>query len=78
MHRRILNEIRHVVKSPESDLSKVQQRFRYVYELISHCRGELIRIRAGGMAAELTYRSIFFFDPRACFGAGHVSGGWRP
>ncbi len=63
MHRRILNEIRHVVKSPESDLSKVQQRFRYVYELVSHCRGELTRIRAGGMAAELTYRSIFSLIP---------------
>ncbi len=63
MHRRILNEIQHVVRSPESDLSQVQQRFRYVYELVSHCRGELTRIRAEGMAAELTYRTIFSLIP---------------
>jgi len=63
MHRRILAEIQHVVGAPDDELTRIQKRLRYGYELVSHCRTELIRIRAQGMAAELTYRTIFSLIP---------------
>ncbi|MGV3486958.1 MAG: YihY/virulence factor BrkB family protein [Planctomycetaceae bacterium] len=63
MHRRILSNYQHVIAAPESELTKMQKRLRYGVELISHCRGELIRVRAEGMAAELTYRTIFSLIP---------------
>ncbi len=63
MHRRILSSIQHLVVAPESELTQIQKRLRYAYELVSHCRAELIRVRAEGMAAELTYRTIFSLIP---------------
>ncbi len=63
MRRRILSNIQHVVAAPDDELTRIQKRLRYAFELISHCRGELMRVRAGGMAAELTYRTIFSLIP---------------
>jgi membrane protein len=63
MRRRILSNIQHVVAAPDDELTGLQKRLRYVFELVSHCRGELIRVRAEGMAAELTYRTIFSLIP---------------
>ena len=53
----------HVVAAPDDELTRIQKRLRYAFELVSHCRGELIRVRAEGMAAELTYRTIFSLIP---------------
>lgn len=63
MRRRILSNFQHVVAAPDDELTKLQKRARYALELISHCRGELMRVRAEGMAAELTYRTIFSLIP---------------
>jgi membrane protein len=63
MRRRILSTFNHVVGAPETELTRIQKRLRYAFELISHCRTELARVRAEGMAAELTYRTIFSLIP---------------
>ena len=63
MRQRILSELKHVIAAPDEELTKIQKRLRYVFELVTHCRAELIRIRAEGMAAELTYRTIFSLIP---------------
>ena len=63
MRRRILSNIQHVVAAPDDELTRIQMRLRYTLELVSHCREELMRVRAGGMAAELTYRTIFSLIP---------------
>jgi len=68
MRRRIISEIKHVVAAPDDELTRIQKRFRYAVELITHCRNELIRVRAEGMAAELTYRTIFSLIPIAVLG----------
>jgi membrane protein len=63
MRRRILSTFHHVVGAPETELTRIQKRLRYAFELVSHCRTELTRVRAEGMAAELTYRTIFSLIP---------------
>jgi membrane protein len=63
MRRPILTKYQHLIAGPESELTQIQKRLRYFVELISHCRDELIRVRAEGMAAELTYRTIFSLIP---------------
>ncbi len=61
--QRLLSNLKHVVESPDDDLTRFQKRLRYAVELVSHCRTELTRVRAEGMAAELTYRTIFSLIP---------------
>lgn len=68
MRRQILSKFHHVVGAPETELTRIQKRLRYAYELVSHCRAELSRVRADGMAAELTYRTIFSLIPVVVLG----------
>jgi len=68
MRRRILSEIKHVFAAPDEELTRIQKRLRYSFELVSHCHSELNRVRAEGMAAELTYRTIFSLIPVVVLG----------
>lgn len=60
----ILNAVRH----PHEKLSRGQHQLRYTWELGVHCWRQLLRLRADGMAAELTYRTIFSLIPVVVLG----------
>ncbi len=51
------------VRSPREQLSRGQHFVRYCWDLAVHCTRQLQRHRAEGMAAELTYRTIFSLIP---------------
>lgn len=48
---------------PEDELTRLQIRIRKAGRIAAHCYRELARVRAEGMAAELTYRTIFSLIP---------------
>ncbi len=52
----------------EGELTALQRRFGAAWELVVHCYQELGRVRASGMAAELTYRTIFSLVPVVVLG----------
>ena len=60
---RLLDYIVDAVRSPREKLSRGQHFVRHSWELTAHCWRQLQRHRAEGMAAELTYRTIFSLIP---------------
>ncbi len=56
------------VRSPREQLSRGQHFVRYSWDLTIHCWRQLQRHRAEGMAAELTYRTIFSMIPVVVLG----------
>lgn len=56
------------VRSPREQLSRGQAFVRHSCELTVHCYRQLDRHRAEGMAAELTYRTIFSLIPVVVLG----------
>lgn len=56
------------VHSPREELTRQQHRVRYAWELTVYCGKQLAYHRAEGMAAELTYRSIFALIPVVALG----------
>ncbi len=56
------------IRRPRVELSRRQQQLRFAWELMAHCWRVLRRQRAEGMAAELTYRTIFSLIPLVVLG----------
>lgn len=56
------------VRRPREELSRRQHQLRYVWDLMHHCGRQLAEHRAEGMAAELTYRTIFSLIPVVVLG----------
>jgi membrane protein len=56
------------VLRPRVELTRRQRQMRYAWELVAHCWRVLQRHRAEGMAAELTYRTIFSLIPLVVLG----------
>ena len=65
---RLLDYVVDAVKSPREQLSRGQQFVRHSWELAVYCWHQLQRHRAEGMAAELTYRTIFALIPVVVLG----------
>lgn len=65
---RLLDYIVDAVRSPREQLSRGQHFVRHSWELTAHCWRQLRRHRAAGMAAELTYRTIFALIPVVVLG----------
>lgn len=65
---RLLNYLIEAIRSPREQLSRGQQFLRKSIELVVYCYGQLKRQRADGMAAELTYRTIFALIPVVVLG----------
>ena len=65
---RLINYIRDAVSRPRQELTRRQHQVRYAWELVVHCGHQLSRHRAEGMAAELTYRTIFALMPVVVLG----------
>ncbi|QDS95635.1 ribonuclease BN/unknown domain fusion protein [Roseimaritima multifibrata] len=57
-----------VVRQPRDELTRRQRQLRYLSDLAVHCWRVLRRHRAEGMAAELTYRTIFALIPLTVLG----------
>ena len=60
----LLDAVRH----PHEKLTRGQHQVRYAWDLAVHCYRQLMRHRAEGMAAELTYRTIFSLIPVVVLG----------
>ncbi|WP_144059908.1 YihY/virulence factor BrkB family protein [Rhodopirellula sallentina] len=60
--------LRDAIRRPREELSKRQHQLRYTWELVVYCGRQLERHRAEGMAAELTYRTIFSLIPVVVLG----------
>lgn len=56
------------VRRPREELSRRQHQLRYLWDLVVHCGRQLVAHRAEGMAAELTYRTIFSLIPVVVLG----------
>lgn len=65
---RLLNYLIEAIRSPREQLSRGQQFLRKSIELVVYCYRQLQRQRADGMAAELTYRTIFALIPVVVLG----------
>ncbi|TWU48714.1 ribonuclease BN/unknown domain fusion protein [Rubripirellula tenax] len=65
---RFLEYIVDAVRSPHDQLTPRQHTVRRCWELTCHCWRQLQRHRAEGMAAELTYRTIFSLIPVVVLG----------
>jgi len=65
---RLLNYLIEAIRSPREQLSRGQQFLRKSLELVVYCYRQLQRQRADGMAAELTYRTIFALIPVVVLG----------
>ena len=65
---RLLNYLLEAIRSPREQLSRGQQFLRKSIELVVYCYRQLERQRADGMAAELTYRTIFALIPVVVLG----------
>ena len=65
---RLLNYLIEAIRSPREQLSRGQQFLRKSIELVVYCYRQLKRQRADGMAAELTYRTIFALIPVVVLG----------
>jgi membrane protein len=68
MLRDKIERIRDIFVRPEEELTRLQIRLRRGWRIVVHCYGELARVRAEGMAAELTYRTIFSLIPVVVLG----------
>lgn len=68
MVRRAIRYVADAVRRPREELTRRQRQVRFSWELVSHCWRVLQRHRAQGMAAELTYRTIFALIPLAVLG----------
>ncbi|QDT12841.1 YhjD/YihY/BrkB family envelope integrity protein [Planctomycetes bacterium K23_9] len=66
--RRLTDYITESVLRPREQLTRGQHNVRYAWELGAHCWRQLLRHRAEGMAAELTYRTIFSLIPVVVLG----------
>lgn len=56
------------IDRPREELSKRQHQLRYGWDMTVYCGRQLVRHRAEGMAAELTYRTIFSLIPVVVLG----------
>ena len=65
---RLLTYLIEAIRSPREQLSRGQQFLRKSIELVVYCYRQLQRQRADGMAAELTYRTIFALIPVVVLG----------
>ena len=65
---RLFNYLLEAIRSPREQLSRGQQFLRKSFELVVYCYRQLQRQRAEGMAAELTYRTIFALIPVVVLG----------
>lgn len=63
-----LNYVFDAVRRPREQLSRRQHQLRYLWDLVAHCGRQLVEHRAEGMAAELTYRTIFSLIPVVVLG----------
>ena len=59
MIKRFAQYLSDAVLRPRAELTRRQRQVRHAWELVAHCWRVLRRHRAVGMAAELTYRTIF-------------------
>ena len=66
--RRLFEYIVDAVRRPREELTRFQHRVRYGWEIGVHGGRQLYRLRAEGMAAELTYRTIFALIPIVVLG----------
>lgn len=64
----LLQYVLDAVRRPRQELTRRQQQLRYAFELFAHCWRVMQQHRAEGMAAELTYRTIFALIPLAVLG----------
>ncbi len=58
-----LNYLFDAIRQPREELSKRQHQLRYGWDVMVYCGRQLVHHRAEGMAAELTYRTIFSLIP---------------
>ena len=65
---RLTDYIVDAVRRPREQLTRGQHNVRFAWELGGHCWRQLLRHRAEGMAAELTYRTIFSLIPVVVLG----------
>lgn len=65
---RLTDYIVDAVRRPREQLTRGQHNVRFAWELGAHCWRQLLRHRAEGMAAELTYRTIFSLIPVVVLG----------
>jgi membrane protein len=65
---RLTDYITDAVRRPREQLTRGQHNVRYAWELGVYCWRQLLRHRAEGMAAELTYRTIFSLIPVVVLG----------
>lgn len=65
---RLFDYLVEAVKSPSEQLSRGQQFTRRSWELAVYCWRQLQYLRAEGMAAELTYRTVFSLIPVVVLG----------
>ncbi|SMP63323.1 membrane protein [Neorhodopirellula lusitana] len=63
-----LNYVADAIRRPREELSRRQHQVRYIWDLVVHCARQLTEHRAEGMAAELTYRTIFSLIPVVVLG----------
>lgn len=63
MAKRLVQYIINAVRGPAAELTRHQRKLRRAWDLGTHCLRVLQRHRAEGMAAELTYRTIFSLIP---------------
>jgi len=68
MMNRFIDYVVDAVRRPREELSRRQHQVRFAWDLAVHCSRQLNRHRAEGMAAELTYRTIFALIPVAVLG----------
>ena len=66
--RRVSDYIIDAVRRPREQLTRGQHNVRYTWDLGVHCWRQLLRHRTEGMAAELTYRTIFSLIPVVVLG----------
>ncbi|WP_236696191.1 YihY/virulence factor BrkB family protein [Rhodopirellula islandica] len=62
------NYLVETIERPRDELSRRQHQLRTAWDLVIHCGEQLHRHRAEGMAAELTYRTIFSLIPVVVLG----------
>ena len=68
MITRLAQYLLDTLRSPREQLSRGQKFLRKSYELVVYCYRQLKHQRADGMAAELTYRTIFALIPVVVLG----------
>ena len=66
--KRIWQYLIEAVQSPREQLTRGQQFVRYSWQLAVYAYDQMQRHRAEGMAAELTYRTIFALVPLVVLG----------